>query len=68
MYGLKWGKRGKWLEMQAYIGEANRALERIDKGTYGICANCRQSIQAERFEALPSATLCIDCQRLGAQA
>ena len=39
------------------------ALKRIDEGTYGICTNCGKQIAEERLEALPWATLCIDCQR-----
>ncbi|HEX3266546.1 MAG TPA: TraR/DksA C4-type zinc finger protein [Gaiellaceae bacterium] len=39
------------------------ALERIDGGTYGVCASCRQPIGAERLQALPWTTQCIDCKR-----
>lgn len=41
---------------------ANEALERLEAGTYGICQNCGQQISLERLEALPYATLCINCQ------
>jgi RNA polymerase-binding protein DksA len=39
------------------------ALGRIDDGTYGICRTCGQPIGAERLEALPWTTQCIDCKR-----
>jgi RNA polymerase-binding transcription factor len=39
------------------------ALARIDAGTYGTCVNCGRSIAPERLEAMPWATLCIDCKR-----
>jgi RNA polymerase-binding protein DksA len=39
------------------------ALRRREEGSYGICASCGQPISAERLEARPEATLCIDCQR-----
>jgi DnaK suppressor protein len=39
------------------------ALRRIDAGTYGVCVNCGAQIPAERLEAMPWATLCIDCKR-----
>jgi RNA polymerase-binding protein DksA len=39
------------------------ALQRIEDGTYGICQNCGQPINAERLEALPWTTRCIDCKR-----
>jgi RNA polymerase-binding protein DksA len=41
------------------------ALQRIDDGTYGICATCGQPISEERLEAIPYATQCIDCRRKG---
>ena len=34
-----------------------------EKGTYGICEQCRSQISHERLQARPEATLCIDCQR-----
>jgi RNA polymerase-binding protein DksA len=39
------------------------ALQRIEDGTFGICQNCGQPIAAERLEALPWTTRCIDCKR-----
>jgi DnaK suppressor protein len=40
------------------------AIQRFDEGTYGTCVNCGKEIPAERLEAVPWATLCIDCKRL----
>jgi YteA family regulatory protein len=45
------------------LGEIDGALQRIENGTYGTCTNCGRQIPEERLEALPWATLCIDCQR-----
>jgi DnaK suppressor protein len=39
------------------------ALGRIDAGTYGKCVNCGAQIPEERLEAMPWATLCIECKR-----
>ncbi len=39
-----------------------KALERIDEGTYGRCLNCSQPIQKGRLDAVPWARLCIECQ------
>jgi len=41
----------------------DEALARITAGTYGICVNCGAQIPPERLEAMPWATLCIDCKR-----
>jgi len=45
------------------LGEIDGALKRIEDGTYGICTNRGEQISVERLEALPWATLCIDCAR-----
>lgn len=37
------------------------ALQRISDGKYGICANCGVDIAPARLEAMPNATLCINC-------
>ena len=42
----------------------NRALERIQNGTYGKCAACGVSIPEERLEYLPTTSLCLTCQSL----
>jgi RNA polymerase-binding transcription factor DksA len=38
------------------------ALDRINKGTYGLCDNCDGEISKERLEALPEASKCLNCQ------
>jgi RNA polymerase-binding protein DksA len=45
------------------LGAIDGALKRIDEGTYGDCLSCRRPIAAERLEALPWTTRCIDCKR-----
>jgi RNA polymerase-binding protein DksA len=45
------------------LSEIDAALKRIEDGSYGTCVNCDQPIAQERLEALPWATLCIDCKR-----
>jgi RNA polymerase-binding protein DksA len=46
------------------LKEIDRALQKIEAGTFGICENCGKAIQPERLEAMPWVTLCIDCKRL----
>lgn len=41
------------------IGEA---LQRIKKGTYGTCSNCKQNIPLKRLEALPESSTCLKCK------
>ncbi|MCR4627611.1 MAG: TraR/DksA family transcriptional regulator [Treponema sp.] len=40
----------------------DNALDRIQRGTYGICLLCHKEIPEERMRALPYACLCISCQ------
>ncbi len=37
------------------------SLLQIKKGTYGKCERCGNPIEAERLEAMPTASLCISC-------
>ena len=45
------------------IIQIERALDRMDAGTYGECISCGQQIALERLEALPQAVDCLDCRR-----
>ncbi len=38
------------------------ALDKIDRGTYGLCDACGRPIKKARLKALPFATLCLECQ------
>ncbi len=38
------------------------ALERINEGSYGQCAACREEINGKRLEAVPWARYCLRCQ------
>jgi DnaK suppressor protein len=48
---------------EQHLAAIDAALARVDAGRYGICESCGKPIAPERLEALPSAALCIDCQR-----
>ena len=41
------------------IQKIDRALKRIDDGTYGICERCGKPIEKARIKALPYVDLCI---------
>jgi DnaK suppressor protein len=42
--------------------QVRSALDRIQKGTYGICEECEEPIGDRRLNAIPWASLCIRCQ------
>lgn len=47
------------------LDELDRARQRLESGTYGICQHCSKPIGEERLDALPAATLCIACADSG---
>jgi DnaK suppressor protein len=54
------------LELEKRIREqlaaVEHALAKYDEGTYGLCDSCGQPIGSERLEALPQASLCLNCK------
>ncbi|MFM8933556.1 MAG: TraR/DksA family transcriptional regulator [Gemmataceae bacterium] len=45
------------------LAQVDHAIERLKAGTYGMCEGCVKRIPVSRLNAVPFATLCIDCQR-----
>lgn len=50
-------------DLQGIRERIERALEKLDEGTYGVCDNCGKPIIAGRLNAAPESTLCIECAR-----
>lgn len=48
-----------------YIGEIDEALDRIEKGTYGICLATGKPISKKRLEASPHTRYSIEAKRSG---
>ena len=57
-------ERVLWLANDARqrLEAIEKALERIDRGTYGACANCGNPIPEERLHAMPLTLYCVACQ------
>ncbi|GAB96290.1 DnaK suppressor protein [Kineosphaera limosa] len=45
------------------LEQNQRALERIDSGSYGRCESCGEPIGKMRLQAFPRATLCVPCKQ-----
>jgi DnaK suppressor protein len=45
------------------LDQGERALARIDAGTYGVCESCGMPIGKARLFAFPGATLCVECKQ-----
>jgi phosphoserine phosphatase RsbU/P len=46
--------------LAALLREVDSALERMDKGRYGICDECHESIEQDRLMANPLTRYCLD--------
>jgi len=44
------------------LRDINNTLERIEKGTYGICKYCHKPIGKKRMQARPVASACVECK------
>jgi DnaK suppressor protein len=49
--------------VQDLIDKSNKALEKIEEGSYGICESCGRPISLDRLKALPHALMCIECKK-----
>lgn len=52
------------LNLEQLLIQVDAALQRVDNGTYGVCMRCGRPIAPRRLEALPYATLCIECESI----
>lgn len=41
----------------------NEALDRVERGTFGLCGECGEPIAKSRLQAIPYARHCIRCAR-----
>ena len=52
-------------QARAAVDEIDRALAKMDAGSYGICERCGNPIPKARLKALPYASLCVACKSGG---
>jgi DnaK suppressor protein len=50
-------------DLQAIEERIERALAKLEEGSYGVCDECGGEIGAGRLEAAPESALCIECAR-----
>ena len=50
-----------------HLAEVEHALSKFEKETYGLCDDCGQPIAPDRLEALPQASLCVNCKAKNAK-
>jgi RNA polymerase-binding transcription factor DksA len=49
-------------QVEAELDDVDRALRRLDAGSYGRCDICHEPIGDERLEAMPATRFCVDHQ------
>ena len=54
-------------QVRGHLAEVEHALKKIEDGTYGLCDSCGEPIAANRLEALPQASLCVNCKAKNAK-
>ncbi len=47
--------------LELKLKDVNLAMEKMERGKYGICEKCGKEIEEERLLACPEAKLCIKC-------
>jgi DnaK suppressor protein len=51
--------------LDAKLHDVERALAKLDEGSYGTCDRCGKAIAGERLEAIPWAVRCVRCAAAG---
>ncbi len=49
-------------QLKDSLSNIDRAIQKYEARTYGICDQCSKPIEAARLEALPYACLCLNCK------
>src|ERR1700740_1226543 len=47
---------------KSFLDKIEKALKKIDEGSFGVCEECGEEISVKRLEARPETTLCIRCK------
>jgi DnaK suppressor protein len=47
--------------LESTLARTERALAKLDEGTYGVCDRCGEPIAPPRLEAMPDSVLCLAC-------
>ncbi len=50
--------------LRGLLAEVEHALHKFEDETYGLCDVCGKPIDPARLEALPQASLCLNCKAL----
>ena len=48
-------------QLRETLADVDRAIEKLEEGTYGVCELCGKPIGDARLEAMPTARRCMAC-------
>ena len=48
-------------QSRSRLDDIDRAVQRCERGSYGICEGCGEAIPAERLAARPATRICLRC-------
>jgi len=51
------------ISLEKELRDAEKSLERLEKGTYGVCKYCDKPIDEKRLMARPTSSACIECKK-----
>lgn len=49
--------------LEVTVARIERAIEKLEEGSYGTCDSCDKPIAAGRLKVSPASSLCIECAR-----
>lgn len=49
--------------LESDLEGTEKALDNIEKGTYGVCSYCGKPIEVERLKIRPESTSCVACKK-----
>jgi len=49
-------------QLNRQLADTERAIEKMNNGTYGLCDSCGRPIPPARLEIIPQAAFCLDCK------
>lgn len=51
------------MQLEGLLRDVEKALDRIAKGSYGVCKYCDQTIEEKRLMARPTSSACVSCKK-----
>jgi len=49
--------------LEEQLSDVNKALQRIEDGSYGTCQHCKKQIEEQRLEIRPTSSSCVECKK-----